>query len=281
MYRYLMWWSTFNPSLGHEHHKWFLELFGDRDVTLFSVFPTSKQVRIDDYKDTLRVSYSGEHYSLDPSNGFDVNLVMERTDLARKIVCCPLFIIGAHVFNYWARFLARPPRPAHQTRFCAFVVSNGSAEVRKRFFHRLNAASNGRVESYGQVLNNTGTLAPREPEEYFRFLSQFKFVICFENTARPEYLTEKLCNAYLGGAVPIYYGATRAREWLNPHAFLDLETEATDEQMDRLVARVIELDADDDAYNAMYAQPLAHAIPEDLRMETIRALVGKVLAGGA
>ena len=31
-------------------------------------------------------------------------------------------------------------------------------------------------------------------------------MICFENTSKPNYFTEKLVNAYYSGSIPIYWG---------------------------------------------------------------------------
>jgi len=271
-------WAGFDPALGHEHHRFFELLLEGRDATLFSLFAP---IRVDAARPgTLRVAYSGEATHLEPTEAFDLNLIMAPTDVARKTVCCPLFVVAAHVFDHWAAF-ARP-RPAlalapAQRRFCAFVVSNGAAEVRTRFFRRLHAAKP--VDSCGEALNNCGFKAPRDPAQYLRFLAQYKFVICFENRSLPEYLTEKLSNAYLGGAVPIYWGSTRAvTEWFNPDAFLALAPEATDADMDRLVARVLALDADDAAYEAVRAQPLAPQVPHELRLDTMRARVREVLS---
>ena len=75
-------------------------------------------------------------------------------------------------------------------------------------------------------MNNTGIIAPRDEEEYMRFLQQFKFMICFENTASPNYLSEKILNAWIGGTIPIYWGAANSIKWLNPKAFLYLEDDS-------------------------------------------------------
>ena len=37
-------------------------------------------------------------------------------------------------------------------------------------------------------------------------LSRFRFVLCMENTLVRGYVTEKIANAFMAGAVPIYYG---------------------------------------------------------------------------
>lgn len=235
-----------------------------------------------DSKQVLRISFSGESFKLEPTSAYDLNLVMMRTDTSSsvKTVCLPLFLIASYNCSYWTRYAVPRPMPIKK-HFCAFVVScsNVDSRVRERFFYKLGAYKP--VTSCGGYMNNCGGMtAPREPEAYFQFLSQFKFMICFENCCLPEYLTEKLHNAWLGHTIPIYWGSRRAREeWLNPEAFLSLPETATEADMDALVARVAELDNDDAKYAAMFAQPLLResGIPEDWRLESLQARIGEVL----
>jgi hypothetical protein len=73
--------------------------------------------------------------------------------------------------------------------------------------------------------------------------------------------------------VPVYWGARRALEWLNPKAFLYLPEAATDDDMDALVDRIKGLDQDDRAYEAMYREPLLRAdgLPQAWTLERLRA----------
>jgi hypothetical protein len=48
------------------------------------------------------------------------------------------------------------------------------------------------------------------------------FNVCFENSERPGYITEKILEAFLGGAIPLYWGGGgREREVLPAAAYLD------------------------------------------------------------
>lgn len=50
----------------------------------------------------------------------------------------------------------------------------------------------------------------------------YKFVIAFENSQAPGYVTEKLVNAFLAGSVPIYFGnSTTVVQLFNPKSFID------------------------------------------------------------
>ena len=130
-------------------------------------------------------------------------------------------------------------------------------------------------------MNNVGFFPPandeHDPDAYFRFLQQYTFMVCFENAKRSQYLTEKLANAYAAGCVPIYWGAPEAGEWLNPRAFIRLQDESA-AGMEALIDRILEIDRDDDAYAAMFAEPLLPAgIPALMRLETIRGKIERTL----
>jgi hypothetical protein len=54
-----------------------------------------------------------------------------------------------------------------------------------------------------------------------RFLGSFTHHLCFENHAFPGYLTEKIADALLAGAVPLYSGDPRVCEWVEDDSFID------------------------------------------------------------
>ena len=225
----------------------------------------------------LLVSYSGEPYHHDPAL-FHLSLIMQPDDTG--IVCLPLFSVTSYERDYWPRYMEPRALSVPKTRFCAFVVSNPNAPLRNMFFERLSEYK--RVDSCGQALNNYGSCAPHDPPEYLGFLHRFKFMICFENTALPCYLTEKLHNAWLGGTIPIYWGASKSLEWLNPRAFLYLEEGASDGAISRLIDRVVELDNDDAKYMEVFREPLllGHRIPDVMEFGNIRERVIQGVAMG-
>ena len=63
-----------------------------------------------------------------------------------------------------------------------------------------------------------------------------------ENKARPGYFTEKIVNAALANAVPIYWGAQDMADYINPKAFIHCKFPAPKLQMPRWCAvRNVEL----------------------------------------
>jgi len=104
-----------------------------------------------------------------------------------------------------------------------FVQSNcgnGGAASRTAYVRELMKYI--QVDSYGHCLRNTELPSWWSTEkshgglmgEKIRLFSQYKFVLAFENNNITDYVTEKLPNAFLGGALPIYMGAPNIDEWV-------------------------------------------------------------------
>jgi len=213
------------------------------------------------------ISFSGEPFQQPTTEGlYDAHLIMEPPDESRGIFWMPLFSMYAYALNCWVDLMT--PRTLHRlkTKFCAMVVSNAGGEVRSRFFHRLNQVQ--RVDSYGKWENNVGYVLPMGQEHRCDALIPYKFVLCFENTIKSHYMTEKILNAYLCGAIPIYGGASISRDVLNPKAFLYLE-DTSDAAMDTLIRQIMYLYQNEEAYRQMYEEPLLkdNCIPREMTIE--------------
>ncbi len=245
----------------------------NKNIDIHSVFPDRK-IPIKSDTTTLAVHYSGEPFH-DPPDNFDLNLVMEADNQETKTVWCPLFSLGSYENKYWPLYWTPRHPPIAKSRFCAFIVTNEKAALRNRFFHKLSQYK--RVDSCGWAMNNCGFRAPYEG--YHNFLQQFKFMICFENTSKSHYITEKLYNAYLGGTIPIYWGCPNAQKWFNPKSFLYLDENASDEAMDELIAKIIELDNDDVKYAAMHKELLLPngQIPREMSLEAMQEKITNTL----
>ena len=70
------------------------------------------------------------------------------------------------------------------------------------------------VDSLGKCLKNG-----RYPENVgtVELLARYKFFIAFENSIAPDFVTERVFNAWIAGAVPIYLGAPNIEDFA-PHA---------------------------------------------------------------
>jgi hypothetical protein len=155
----------------------------------------------------------------------------------------------------WKRILERPVQTEIPPKFCCCIVSNGDFYSRNRMFQELSKYK--RVDSIGDFQRNVDVRFVDKvgSAEYFNVLSQYKFVLCFESAVEGTYITEKIINAYISRAIPIYFGASVCKQIFNPNAFLSLEKDTTAEY-ERLVHRIVHLDKNNKPYLEIVNQPL-------------------------
>ena len=74
-----------------------------------------------------------------------------------------------------------------------------------------------KVHSYGKFNNNMGMNLNFNywTDEFRRFISNYKFIICFENSKFGTYSTEKIINPYLAEIIPIYWSSNKINNIIN------------------------------------------------------------------
>ena len=224
--------------------------------------------------DCVRIFFTGENVRTD-FNVADYGLDFDYMEFGDRHLHLPLFALGNIEQN---RALNK------RENFCAYIVTNGGERdnvlLREQFFDKLSKYK--KVDSGGRHRNNIGHFV----EDKHKWLQNYKFNLCFENSSYPGYLTEKLFDAYNAGCVPIYWGDTSLRvgfadnaggggfdisdnecidmrvpeiplhliEYkINPKAFINAHNFPN---LNALLEEVKRIDNDDKAYEAMRNEPL-------------------------
>ena len=158
-------------------------------------------------------------------------------------------------------------------KFCAFVVSNDRADkIRGAFFEAL--CEYKRVDSGGAWKNNIGGAVSDKDA----FLRQYKFNLCFENSAHKGYVTEKLIQAFAAGCVPIYFGDeslcdekyAKFRPVFNPKAFINVHNF---DSIESAIKEIERIDNDKSAFESMRKEPI-------FRTECLEEFLGAKFANG-
>ena len=123
------------------------------------------------------------------------------------------------------------------------------------------------------AFNTTGYLLTESwgSKGFFDFISQYKFVICGENKKIDNYITEKIFHGYLAHTVPIYYGSEYCKKIFDPNSYLYLE-DATVEQYNKLLEKVIEIDNNDNKWLEVVNSPvfINNSLIEELQMNNLK-----------
>lgn len=213
----------------------------------------------------IRIFVTGENVS--PNfNISDYALAFDRMDFGDRYCYLPLFKL--YKAAYTALNRTRPPAKemlAQKSEFCAYVMSNtkDSAKERVAIFEALSKYKP--VHSGGKWRNNVGGAVA----DKIAFQSKYKFVLAFENNSTPGYLTEKFAQAAQSNAIPIYWGDPEIAKTFNSKAFVNCHNY---DSLEAVVARVMELDKNDQLYSEMMNEPwfVGGREPTSLKDETYR-----------
>lgn len=116
----------------------------------------------------------------------------------------------------------RVPSPSHllRPRLLAWVISNWSeSHARVAFYYQLRRYL--QVDVFGRV----GRPLPKERGSVVRLVRQYQFYLALENSLHTDYITEKLWNSVLAGAIPVVLGPSRKNyeRFLPPEAFIHVD----------------------------------------------------------
>ena len=110
-----------------------------------------------------------------------------------------------------------------------------------------------KLDSYGTCLHNKDLpehlrdpVDGMESPDLVRIISQYKFVLAFENAICDDYITEKLWRTFRAGSVPIYKGSPSVMDWApDDHSIILVDDFSSPRE---LAKYLIYLDDNDDEY---------------------------------
>ncbi len=239
-------------SLLSKHYR--VEFSENPDFLFYSVFGNDFR----NYKNCVKVFITGENVS--PNfNECDYAVGFDPLDFGDR------YLRYYHAWDILTQdMLHRENLPIElsQRKFCNFIYSNGShgegPAIRQEFCRKLMEYKH--VDCPGKVLHNLdNAIEPRDgnwEQGKLDFISDYKFTIAFENSRTAGYTTEKLVQPFAARSVPVYWGNPDVIKDFNPQAFINCND--YDNDFDKVIERIIELDNDDEKYMEMLRQPVVH-----------------------
>ena len=159
-----------------------------------------------------------------------------------------------------------------KSKFCCFVVSNPKSIKRIDFFKKLSQYQI--VDSGGKVENNIGYLVSNKLE----FMSPYKFMIAFENSSYPGYVTEKIYECFFTNTIPIYWGSPTLSRDFNSDRIINRVDYNSDEE---LIEKIKYLDENQEAYLQFISQPVFNNNEPNsyFSEESIESFFNKIFTG--
>jgi len=272
---FIDWWQNISDSVINV----FKTIFQDqnKNIKIYSVFGGSDIKR---NKNTLHIQFSGERYYKN-ANLFDINFIPYPVK-TQNIVIFPyaaFHIISEKISTDYFLNKREHNSTKFDDKFCLFAVSNGECKPRNYFYKELSKYKH--VDSCGRFLNNMESIFPGNhgSKEFHNFISNYKFMICFENVSRPNYFTEKLINAYYNGTIPIYWGCPNIGDYINLDSILYLKPNFTENDVIELIDTIKFLDNNPEEYKKKYESVFFKngLLPDEFDIDKIRIDVNKIL----
>ena len=128
------------------------------------------------------------------------------------------------------------------------MVSNSSGDgMREYIFSELSKVFE--VDSPGKLCRNIKKI-PKGAMNKLKFLSNYRFNICFENSSRNGYVTEKIFESLLSGCIPIYYGNEgQPPEFINEEFIIHLYSQHEKKNnLKEVIEKITSLNSNDKSY---------------------------------
>jgi alpha(1,3/1,4) fucosyltransferase len=114
-----------------------------------------------------------------------------------------------------------------QKKFCAVINSNKkSSQPGELYNERRKAISfftkTGDLDLFGMGWQGFESWRGEIGSDKWEILKNYKFTICYENSAPRGYVTERLLDAFACGCVPVYLGPTNTNDYVPKECFIDL-----------------------------------------------------------
>ena len=163
-------------------------------------------------------------------NTFDLIVGFKKTDLSKKQIRFPLWLIyykyykydeNNNILNYiqnkYNENISKP-----KAIFGTIIARHDRGGQRTKIFNELQKY--GSIKSPGKFRKNTNSIG-NSAQDKINYISNSKYNICPENSLYEGYFTEKIFQAFEGGTIPLYWGVDYPEQEIinkNKYCFCDI-----------------------------------------------------------
>ena len=239
--------------------------FDESDILFESVF--SDKTYINDKKWKYTIFFNGEsqeriivdtfknnRYRLSKIPDYNIILTGKFTNKSIKTINTPLFISYIYSNNYLHLLQNPSPRVLVPKKNICAVISNSNCPKRNYFLDKLQKIV--RIDYAGNFRNNTPKIpGAYNSNEILNFYSQYKFVICLENTKQETYITEKIINGFLARTIPINWGSDNIYDYFNKERFINIPN-LSEIMINKVISAIVAIITDDNKYLQIVNKPI-------------------------
>jgi GR25 family glycosyltransferase involved in LPS biosynthesis len=220
------------------------------DILFYSVFGYNHG----SHSARRKVFFSGESKNHDPCADF--NMTFDESNSINTRIPLWICYFDTNILKESLRRIESSdfPHITKRDKFCSYIASHSGFENnRQTFVEKLSKYK--KVDCGGRHLNNIGMTTPLgiNASGKIEHNKQYRFAIAFENKQYPGYVTEKICDVYKSGCIPIYWGTPDVVKDFNPSTFVNANDFS---DFDALVEHVRRVDCNDELYASYFKNPI-------------------------
>lgn len=199
--------------------------------------------------DCVRILYLGEAKAPD-FNIYDYAIAFDNIIFGDRYLQYPYLFFRDSFKNAMNKHTKSNEYYLSKKKFCNVVVSNNLCDSKRDLYFKA-LCNYKMVDSAGRHLNNMPDNKP--VKDKLEFQKDYKFSFAFENSSFPDYVTEKIFDAFAADTIPIYCGAENIEEYVNPNSFVNCNGMKSEYE---LITKIKEIDEDDAKYLEMMKAPV-------------------------
>jgi alpha(1,3/1,4) fucosyltransferase len=245
-----------------------------RNILIYSCFGNNHQNS--KYNNYLKIFYSAEPTMENNQADYIITFIPTKN----KYICIRNYErteINKNGYDYKIyKSLNLNFKLTNKKKFCCFIVSDPNGPERNEFFEQISKYK--KIDSLGKYKNNSDLLKniPREHIDYYKIISEYKFIICFERVKKEDYITEKIYNAFYSNTIPIYWGAPNITSLYNTKSFINIESKDLFKEKIELIKK---LDNNDELYNKYFEnKPIINPDKHDKLLENSINKIKEILS---
>jgi glycosyltransferase involved in cell wall biosynthesis len=127
-----------------------------------------------------------------------------------------------------------------KTKFCSLIARHDITNIRRPMYDLVTKIAP--VDCPSKFLHNDDSLYKQYSNDKIKYLEQYKFNICPENTRSPGYVSEKIFEALYTGCAPIYAGWSNDPEpgIINPNIILFFDPDSDNGSLEQEIKKLYE-----------------------------------------
>ena len=238
-----------------------------KKISIFSVFGSKWMMHLN--RDDIKIFIARENVHREQWKDYANNcLDVKSIDLSlgfdygdsERYMRFPLWImwlfppdVNYDYIKQWCERINHPMNVSYDDRkFCAFLCSHDDIG-RREIYDQLSGID--KVDCDGRLFHNNDELKQKYEDDKLRYLRNYRFNLCPENSSAKGYVTEKLFEAISSGCVPIYTGnagSSPESGILNEDAIIFIDMPGDNKEP---LKRITALNSSHTAYMEFAAQP--------------------------